>query len=117
MGERVHRSSNGQSTPPWVYDPAAHTSVSLNAVVAVNRLADPAGGATTTLQLAEFGFIASMPARNAPGLSVPGSTGMTRYENAFVSAGTVVTRDVAAGAIVRGNPARMVGRVPADELL
>jgi acetyltransferase-like isoleucine patch superfamily enzyme len=36
--------------------------------------------------------------------------GVTIGENAIVGAGSVVTRDVPAGAIVRGNPARVSGK-------
>jgi UDP-2-acetamido-3-amino-2,3-dideoxy-glucuronate N-acetyltransferase len=43
--------------------------------------------------------------------------GITVGENAIVGAGSVVTRDVADAAMVIGNPARIVGRVPPDQLL
>ncbi len=43
--------------------------------------------------------------------------GTTVGENAFVGAGSVVTKDVPDRAIVRGNPARIVGQVPDDQLL
>ena len=43
--------------------------------------------------------------------------GVTIGEEAFVAAGAVVTRDVPAGSIAMGVPARVVGRVPDDELL
>ncbi len=38
-------------------------------------------------------------------------------EEAFVGAGAVVTKDVAARTVVVGNPARVLREVPADELL
>jgi acetyltransferase-like isoleucine patch superfamily enzyme len=38
-------------------------------------------------------------------------------EEAFVGAGAVVTKDVAPGVIVVGNPARVLREVPSDELL
>jgi acetyltransferase-like isoleucine patch superfamily enzyme len=38
-------------------------------------------------------------------------------EEAFVAAGAVVTNDVAARALVMGVPARVVRRVPDDDLL
>lgn len=43
--------------------------------------------------------------------------GTTVGENAFVGAGSVVTKDVPDRAIVRGNPARIVGKVPDHQLL
>jgi acetyltransferase-like isoleucine patch superfamily enzyme len=43
--------------------------------------------------------------------------GVTVGENALVGAGSVVTRDVPDFAIVTGNPARVVGRVPPEEHL
>jgi acetyltransferase-like isoleucine patch superfamily enzyme len=38
-------------------------------------------------------------------------------EEAFVAAASVVTRDVPAGTVVMGSPARVVRDVPADQLL
>jgi UDP-2-acetamido-3-amino-2,3-dideoxy-glucuronate N-acetyltransferase len=38
-------------------------------------------------------------------------------EEAFVGAGAVVTRDVAARALVVGSPARVLRQVPDEELL
>jgi UDP-2-acetamido-3-amino-2,3-dideoxy-glucuronate N-acetyltransferase len=38
-------------------------------------------------------------------------------EEAFVAAGAIVTRDVPPGAVVMGAPARVVGEVPAEDLL
>jgi acetyltransferase-like isoleucine patch superfamily enzyme len=38
-------------------------------------------------------------------------------EEAFVGAGAVVTKDVAAGVVVVGNPARVLREVPGEELL
>ncbi len=38
--------------------------------------------------------------------------GVTIGEGAIVGAGSVVTRDVAPGVIVRGNPARVAGKAP-----
>jgi UDP-2-acetamido-3-amino-2,3-dideoxy-glucuronate N-acetyltransferase len=43
--------------------------------------------------------------------------GVTIGANAFVGAGSVVTKDVPAGAIVVGNPARIVGTVRPEEIL
>lgn len=43
--------------------------------------------------------------------------GVTVGQNALVGAGSVVTRDVPDRAIVMGNPARIVGTVPDEELL
>jgi UDP-2-acetamido-3-amino-2,3-dideoxy-glucuronate N-acetyltransferase len=43
--------------------------------------------------------------------------GVTIGANALVGAGSVVTRDVAEGSIVAGNPARLIGTVRSEELL
>src|SRR5438477_13105091 len=43
--------------------------------------------------------------------------GITVGENALIGAGSVVTPDVADRTIVAGNPARLVGRVPADQII
>jgi UDP-2-acetamido-3-amino-2,3-dideoxy-glucuronate N-acetyltransferase len=43
--------------------------------------------------------------------------GITIGANALVGAGAVVTKDVPEGAIVAGNPARVVGMVPPEEIL
>lgn len=43
--------------------------------------------------------------------------GVTIGENAFVGAGSVVTKDVPDCAIVVGNPARIVGRVKDEEII
>ena len=43
--------------------------------------------------------------------------GVTIGANAFVGAGSVVTKDVPEGAVVVGNPARIVGTVRPEELL
>jgi maltose O-acetyltransferase len=42
---------------------------------------------------------------------------VTIGENAVVGAGAVVTRDVPDGVIVAGNPAQVIGHVPADEII
>jgi acetyltransferase-like isoleucine patch superfamily enzyme len=43
--------------------------------------------------------------------------GVTIGENALIGAGAVVTRDVPDRAIVVGNPACLVGNVPADQII
>jgi len=43
--------------------------------------------------------------------------GVTVGENAVVGAGSVVTRDVPDKTIVAGNPARVIGRVPDDQIV
>jgi acetyltransferase-like isoleucine patch superfamily enzyme len=43
--------------------------------------------------------------------------GVTIGENAFIGAGSVVTRDVPDRAIVVGNPAQVIGLVPDDEIV
>ncbi len=43
--------------------------------------------------------------------------GVTVGENAFVAAGSVVTRDVPDGVIVAGNPATVIGKVREEESL
>jgi acetyltransferase-like isoleucine patch superfamily enzyme len=45
------------------------------------------------------------------GSSVTILCGITIGEGAMVGAGSVVTKDVAAGAVVAGNPAKVIGRV------
>ena len=43
--------------------------------------------------------------------------GVTVGENAFIGAGSVVTKDVPERALIIGNPARQIGEVPPDECL
>jgi acetyltransferase-like isoleucine patch superfamily enzyme len=43
--------------------------------------------------------------------------GITIGENAFVGAGTVVTRDVADRMIVAGTPSRVIGTVPHEQII
>jgi len=43
--------------------------------------------------------------------------GITIGENALIGAGSIVTRDIPDRSIAVGNPARIVGKVPADEVL
>jgi UDP-2-acetamido-3-amino-2,3-dideoxy-glucuronate N-acetyltransferase len=43
--------------------------------------------------------------------------GVTIGENALIGAGSVVTRDVPDRCIALGNPARVVGQVPADQII
>jgi maltose O-acetyltransferase len=43
--------------------------------------------------------------------------GVTIGENALIGAGSVVTRDVPDRCIAMGNPARIMGPVPADQIL
>jgi UDP-2-acetamido-3-amino-2,3-dideoxy-glucuronate N-acetyltransferase len=43
--------------------------------------------------------------------------GVTIGENALIGAGSVVTRDVPDRCIAMGNPARVVGEVPADQII
>ena len=43
--------------------------------------------------------------------------GVTVGANSFVGAGSVVTKDVPAGAVVAGNPARIIGAVRPEEIL
>jgi UDP-2-acetamido-3-amino-2,3-dideoxy-glucuronate N-acetyltransferase len=43
--------------------------------------------------------------------------GVTIGENALIGAGTVVTRDVPDRSILTGNPGRIVGTVPADQVI
>jgi UDP-2-acetamido-3-amino-2,3-dideoxy-glucuronate N-acetyltransferase len=43
--------------------------------------------------------------------------GVVIGENALVGAGSVVTRDVPDRCIVMGNPARITGKVPADQII
>jgi UDP-2-acetamido-3-amino-2,3-dideoxy-glucuronate N-acetyltransferase len=43
--------------------------------------------------------------------------GVTIGENAFIGAGTVVTRDVPVRGILTSNPGRLVGTVPADQII
>jgi acetyltransferase-like isoleucine patch superfamily enzyme len=42
---------------------------------------------------------------------------ITIGENAFVAAGSVVTRDVPDRVVVMGNPARIIGNIPSDEII
>jgi UDP-2-acetamido-3-amino-2,3-dideoxy-glucuronate N-acetyltransferase len=63
-------------------------------------------------------FVRSSP-RILHGARVGGGSvllpGVTVGENALVGAGSVVTKDVPNFAIVRGNPARIVGTVPMED--
>jgi acetyltransferase-like isoleucine patch superfamily enzyme len=74
------------------------------------RATNPDGGLQTA---SDWSVVPTIVRRRAAiGTGAVLLAGITVGENALIGAGSVVTRDVPAGAIVAGNPARVIGQVP-----
>ena len=88
----------------WVGANAVITDTDFHPLAPETRRARPLDAKTAPVEIADDVFI---------GMSALILKGLRIGERAVVGAGSVVSRDVPAGAIVAGNPARVVGAVAA----